>query len=93
MNLAIENMKGQRIAKIGTAVYVILCALFMFALKCEPSEEFKNQGVMINLGTMETGMVENNTPTAENTEVVEEVVNNEVVEESAPISDIEAVTQ
>ena len=93
MNLAIENIKGQRIAKIGTAVYVILCALFMFALKCEPSEEFNNQGVMINLGTMETGMVENNTPAAENTEVVEEVVNNEVVEESAPISDIEAVTQ
>lgn len=93
MNLTIENTKGQRIAKIGTTAYVILCALFMFALKCEPSEELNNQGVMINLGTMETGMVEDNTPTAENTEIEEEVVNEEVVEESAPTNELEAVTQ
>ncbi len=93
MNLAIENKKGQRIAKISTAAYILLCALFMFALKCEKAKELNNMGIMVNLGTMETGMLEDNTPTAENTEVVEEVVNEEVVEESASTNELEAVTQ
>ena len=46
-----------------------------------------------SLGTMETGMVEDNTPTAENIEVEKEVVNEEVVKESLNPNEIEAVTQ
>lgn len=93
MDLAVENSKGQRIAKISTAAYVLLCCLFLFTLKCEQPEELNNMGIVVNLGTMETGMIEDNTPTAENTEIVEEVVSEEVVEESASTNEIEAVTQ
>ncbi len=93
MNLSIENNKGQRIAKISTTAYVLLCGLFLFTLKCEQPDEINNMGIMINLGTMETGMVEDNTPTAENIEVEKEVVNEEVVKESLNPNEIEAVTQ
>ena len=93
MNLSIENTKGQRIAKISTTAYVVLCCLFLFTLKCEQPEEINNMGILINLGAMETGMVEDNTPTAENIEVEKEVVNEEVIEESSSPNEIEAVTQ
>lgn len=93
MNLTVENTKGQRIAKISTAAYILLCCLFLFTLKCEKPEEINNMGIVVNLGTMETGMIEENTPTAENTEIVEEVVSEEVVEETPSTNDIEAITQ
>ena len=94
MELNVENIQGQKIARISTGIYVLLCCLFLFTLKCEKSEEVSNMGVTVNLGTTETGMVEDNVPTAENvTEVVEEQVTEEVVEESAESNEIEAVTQ
>ena len=93
MDFTLENTKGQRIAKISTAAYVVLCALFLFVIKCEEKEVLNNMGVVINLGTMETGMNENNTPTAENTEITEEQPQQEVVEESAASNELEAVTQ
>lgn len=94
MDLNVQNIPAQRNAKIATGVYILLCCLFLFTLKCEKSEEISNMGVIVNLGTTETGMVEDNVPTAENvTEVVEEQVTEEVVEESAESNEIEAVTQ
>lgn len=92
MNVAIENKRGQKIASVSAGAYVLLCALFLFTMKCEQNEEISNMGILVNLGTTETGMVEDNTPTAENTDVVEPV-SEEVVEESASENELEAVTQ
>ena len=92
MDLAIENKKGQRIASISAGAYVVLCALFLFTLKCEQKEEMSIMGIMVKLSTMETGMNEDNTPTAENTDEIEPV-SEQMVEESAATSEIEALTQ
>ena len=91
MNLILENKSGERVARVSAGAYVLLCVLFLFTMKCEKNEELSNMGIMVNLGTTETGMVEDNVPTAENTEVVEPV-SQEVVEESSS-NEIEAVTQ
>lgn len=94
MELNLENIQGQRNARIASAVYVALCCLFLFTLKCEKSEEQSNMGVIVNLGTSETGMNEDNVPTAENTQEVQEQAAEEVVEEVSEASDdVEAVTQ
>jgi len=91
MNLTIENKSGERLAKVSSGAYILLCALFLFTLKCEKNDELSNMGIMVNLGTTETGMVEDNVPTAENMEVVEPA-SEEVVEESSS-NEMEAVTQ
>jgi outer membrane biosynthesis protein TonB len=92
MNATVENKRGQKIAKASATAYVLLCVLFMFTLKCEEHEELSNMGIMVNLGTMETGMEEDNTPTAENTEI-EEVHTEELVEESVVNNELESLTQ
>ena len=91
MNLTIENKSGERIARASAGAYIVLCILFLFTLKCEKNEEMSNMGIMVNLGTTETGMIEDNIPTAENTDVIEPV-SEEVIESSSP-NEIEAVTQ
>lgn len=92
MNTVLDNRKGERVAKISVGAYIVLCLLFLFVLRCEKKEELNNMGIMVNLGTTEIGMNENNTPTAENVEVEEEPQQEEV-QESAATNELEAVTQ
>ncbi|MEZ4916205.1 MAG: hypothetical protein R2836_04390 [Chitinophagales bacterium] len=93
MNATLENKQGKKIAQISTAAYVVLCALFLFTLKCEQNEESSNMGIMVNLGTTDTGMNEDNIPTAENT-IEPQETNPEPVQESQQAeAEIESVTQ
>jgi outer membrane biosynthesis protein TonB len=91
MRVALENKKGQRIASASAGAYVLLCILFLFTMKCEQNEDLSNMGIIVNLGTAETGMVADNVPSAEQVEEVEPV-SEEVLEESAS-NEIEAITQ
>lgn len=93
MNATLENIQGKRIAKISTVAYVLLCALFLFTLKCEQSEESANMGVMVNLGTTDVGMNEDNIPTAENTIEPQETNPEPVQESQQSEAEIESVTQ
>lgn len=92
--VAIEKIDPRKIARIVSAVYVILCAFFLFALRCNPPEEpFENMGVIVNLGYMDTGMSDN-VPTAQETEVEEVTPPTPSETESAPEEVVEeSVTQ
>ncbi|MCB0509843.1 MAG: hypothetical protein KDC82_03695 [Bacteroidetes bacterium] len=92
MNLAIENKRGDRIAKGTATAYTILCLLLLFTLKCEKNEEMSNMGVMVNLGYVDSGMNPDNIPTSDNQEIVEETSSQETVE-SASEAEIESATQ
>lgn len=93
MNATLENIQGKRIAKISTAAYVLLCALFLFTLKCKQSEESSNMGIMVNLGTTDNGMNEDNIPTAENTIEPQETNPEPAQESQQSETEIESVTQ
>lgn len=93
MNIAIENIQGRKIARISSVAYVILCALFLFTLKCEQSEESSNMGIMVNLGTTDAGMYEDNIPTAENTIEPQETNPEHIQESQQSETDIESATQ
>lgn len=93
MNLAVENTKGEKIARISAGAYILLCCLFLFVLRCEEKEELNNMGIMVNLGTVDEGMNSDNIPTAESQVIQEEQPKDEVVEESEASNELEAVTQ
>jgi hypothetical protein len=89
MNATIQNIKGQRIAKVSIVAYVLLCALLLFTLKCDGTEEMENMGIMVNLGTVDEGMFENNIPTSPDNETVEEASE----EASSSEAELESNTQ
>lgn len=94
MDTTFDNKKGEKQAQIITAVYVIICLIFLFAIRIKKTPELGNMGVIVNLGTTDSGMNPDNVPTAENvTEVFEEPSQEETVEESTPTNEIESVTQ
>lgn len=89
---SIHNISERKVAQGVTAVYVILCLFFLFALRCNPPESpLENQGVIINLGFMETGSTDN-TPTATDNQIKEVTPPVDAASESAP-QNIESITQ
>lgn len=93
MNAVIENTKGQRLAKVSAFAYVLLCTLFLFTLKCEGTEEMENMGIMVNLGTVDEGMLEDNIPTSPDNETVEAASEAASEEASSSEAELESTTQ
>lgn len=88
----IHNISEKRVAQAVSGVYVVLCLFFLFALRCNPPESpLENQGVIINLGFMDSGSTDNN-PTAQDTEPKEVTPPVENASESAP-QNLESITQ
>ena len=78
------NTKSDRNGKIAAGIYTLVFILFMFLKTCSsPTEDYTNEGVIINLGFTETG-TSDNTPEAVQEEIVVEVTPQEIVEEVTP---------
>ena len=78
------NTKSDRNGKIAAGIYTLVFILFMFLKTCSsPTEDYTNEGVIINLGFTKTGISEN-TPEALQEEIVVEVTPQEIVEEVTP---------
>ena len=87
------QLNNETNGKIAAAVYTVICLLFLFAIKCEaPTEDYSNEGVIVNLGFTETGKTDNK-PEAEEEELIEEVTPQEQVEEVQSEVVEESVTQ
>jgi hypothetical protein len=88
------NTKSDRNGKIAAVIYTLVVVLLMFLKTCStPTENYDNEGVIVNLGFTESGKSDN-TPEAVQEEIFEEVTPQEVVEEVTPQDVVEeSVTQ
>lgn len=87
------NTKSDRNGKIAAIVYAVIVVVFMFLKTCSaPTEDYSNEGVIVNLGFTETGKSDNK-PEAVQEEIVEEVKPQEVVEQVVEEVIEESITQ